>query len=480
MKDEFGGLGGGSAQALEEKKALAAAKLSEAAKRLNATTAKLTKAVKSGTATKTTTKAVRTLLGFDEINRLKVKTVKTAKKKAAASKSGSSRRTSAGKAASKAKKSVDGLWSSLKKLWSLKGTALIGQLMRMSSAARLAAKGLKTGLGWCYENILVPLNKWTMKKALPALLGAAAAAFRVFSGELRLLAPVGRLVMKGVLLPLSRWTGNTVIKTLNGVNTAFSQLYSGMEAVKKLLTGGLPEALAQLSETVLSKVPLDGIKKVGETVSQWFEEHVMKPLKSKLPVVTIKLDWDSNQLGTLWKNLQAKWGNGKTLKALVSLAKNGWSSVTAWVGKSTAVSVAVNLVKKGWKSVKDWLGELTAKFNIKLPKVSVTWSGSPIKLPRFNIQWNARGGILDGATLFGMSGNTLLGGGEAGREAVLPLDRNTGWMDGLAEKVAQRVRGGQPIVVQVTLDGRLVGQSVVDYVNGQARATGVHPMATYL
>jgi hypothetical protein len=65
-----------------------------------------------------------------------------------------------------------------------------------------------------------------------------------------------------------------------------------------------------------------------------------------------------------------------------------------------------------------------------------------------------------------MAGNTLLGGGEAGREAVLPLDSNTGWMDRLADKVASRVAsdsGGsnQPIRVQVVLDGRVVAESTV-------------------
>lgn len=39
-----------------------------------------------------------------------------------------------------------------------------------------------------------------------------------------------------------------------------------------------------------------------------------------------------------------------------------------------------------------------------------------------------------------MMGNKFLGGGEAGREAVLPLESHTEWMDTLAEKV----RSGLP------------------------------------
>ena len=109
---------------------------------------------------------------------------------------------------------------------------------------------------------------------------------------------------------------------------------------------------------------------------------------------------------------------------------------------------------------------------------------SPIKLPHFKIKWNAKGAILDGAQIFGMAGNSLLGGGEAGREAVLPLDRNTGWMDSLAEKVAQRVTSGgaggtQSVTVYVTLDGKVVGKSVVNYAIGEAKSTGQLPWAAY-
>ncbi len=66
--------------------------------------------------------------------------------------------------------------------------------------------------------------------------------------------------------------------------------------------------------------------------------------------------------------------------------------------------------------------------NIKLPKISVSGGKAPYgiagkgKLPSFDVKWNAEGGILTKPTIFGMAGNTLLGGGEAGHEAVAPID----------------------------------------------------------
>jgi hypothetical protein len=166
------------------------------------------------------------------------------------------------------------------------------------------------------------------------------------------------------------------------------------------------------------------------------------------------------------------------------LARDGWSSVTGWVKDrlGSGINLAVKLAK-GWKgSVAKalGLGNLWTKFQIKLPKVSVTWSGTPIKTPHFSVKWNAKGGILNGATIFGRAGNTLLGGGEAGREAVLPLESNTGWMDRLADRVAARVDGGAgsgaPIVVKVELDGRVVAESTIREWRSQARQ-GRHPLS---
>ena len=65
--------------------------------------------------------------------------------------------------------------------------------------------------------------------------------------------------------------------------------------------------------------------------------------------------------------------------------------------------------------------------NLKIPKISVSGGKAPFgiagkgKLPSFNVKWNAHGAILTKATIFGMSGNQLLGGGEAGPEAVAPI-----------------------------------------------------------
>jgi phage-related minor tail protein len=121
--------------------------------------------------------------------------------------------------------------------------------------------------------------------------------------------------------------------------------------------------------------------------------------------------------------------------------------------------------------------------------VTVNWgtsvkNGASVDVPSYSVKWFAGGGILDGAQLFGKLGNKLLGGGEAGKEAVLPLESNTGWMDRIAAKTAAMLagNGNQPIQIHITstLNGKVVAQDVIDYTNNVARTTGTHPMAAYI
>lgn len=61
---------------------------------------------------------------------------------------------------------------------------------------------------------------------------------------------------------------------------------------------------------------------------------------------------------------------------------------------------------------------------IKLPhfKISGSFSLNPPSVPSFGVEWYKKGGIMTRPTMFGMNGTKAMVGGEAGAEAILPLD----------------------------------------------------------
>ena len=56
--------------------------------------------------------------------------------------------------------------------------------------------------------------------------------------------------------------------------------------------------------------------------------------------------------------------------------------------------------------------------------------------------------------------------GEAGAEAVLPLENNTEWMDILADKI-----GGGTVTIPINLDGKRIATYIVDIQKKKAFAT---------
>lgn len=111
-------------------------------------------------------------------------------------------------------------------------------------------------------------------------------------------------------------------------------------------------------------------------------------------------------------------------------------------GAKNAVTSVLDNIKSGFQSKLDAahaivtgvVDKIKGVFNfnwklpeLKLPHISVTDGEAPFgiagkgSLPKFDIQWYAEGGVMTAPTIFGAAGGKLLGGGEAGDEAILPL-----------------------------------------------------------
>ena len=108
---------------------------------------------------------------------------------------------------------------------------------------------------------------------------------------------------------------------------------------------------------------------------------------------------------------------------------------------------------------------------LKLPHISVKGGVAPFgiggkgSLPKFSISWYKDGGIMMNPTIFGASGTNLLAGGEAGPEAIAPIDVLQDYVskavdntvsDVLTRLLPSQPAGGTlpPIIVPLYINGK--------------------------
>lgn len=164
--------------------------------------------------------------------------------------------------------------------------------------------------------------------------------------------------------------------------------------------------------------------------------------------VALYKNWDTikakaieikNNIVATWNGLKASViAAVNTLKASLSAA---WASIkatasAAWNAVKTAITnpiqTAVSLVKAGIDKLKSIVNGASLKLpHIKLPHFSISgkFSLNPPSVPSVSVSWYKTGGIFDRPTIAGI--------GEAGPEAVVPLDKLWNKLDAIAAASGQ-------------------------------------------
>ena len=203
----------------------------------------------------------------------------------------------------------------------------------------------------------------------------------------------------------------------------------------------------------------------------------------------------------LWNKIKSACSSAVTgIKNKFNDLKDAAGRVKKWfedIRKSIAdkIGAARDAVDKAIKKIKSLFPLSIGKIfsNLKIPKISVSGGKAPFgiagkgKLPSFDVKWNAQGAILTRPTLFGAVGNTVLGGGEAGKEAIAPIDKLQDYVR-LAVK-AENESIGRVIAQQnailidflrrniphdITLDGRAIVGELTPVIDGELADRWAH------
>ena len=154
---------------------------------------------------------------------------------------------------------------------------------------------------------------------------------------------------------------------------------------------------------------------------------------------TISAVWNgiASFLSGLWNGIYSTASSiFNNISSTISSVMDGISSTVSrvWNGIKDTISNAINGAKD---AVSNAIEAIKGLFNfefkwphLKMPHFSFSGSMNPLEwadkgVPSIGVEWYAKGGIMNGPTVFGMNGNNAMVGGEAGPEAVLPLNDKT-------------------------------------------------------
>lgn len=199
----------------------------------------------------------------------------------------------------------------------------------------------------------------------------------------------------------------------------WSSIMSKATSALKLVTGGVKALNLAMKANIIGLIVSLIIGLVAAFVYLWKNNEGFRNFWLKM--------WEKIKSAT---SSAVKWIKDKFngLKDVVSKVKNTFSNIKDAIADK--IEGARDAVKKAIDKIKGFFPLNIGKIfsNFKIPKLSVSGGKAPYgiagkgKLPNFSVKWNAEGGILDKPTIFGSIGNTLLGGGEAGKEAIAPID----------------------------------------------------------
>lgn len=240
-------------------------------------------------------------------------------------------------------------------------------------------------------------------------------------------------------IQLTITTAWEVIKTV--VETAINVVLGIIKAVMQIITGdwsGAWETIKGVFSTVWN-----AIQNVVQTIFTAIQSYISNTINAI-----------SSTISNVWNGISSTISN--VLNGISNTVSNVWTGIKNSIGN--AINGAKDLVSSAISAIKGLFNFSVSWPHIPLPHFSVSGSANPLDwlsqgVPSISIEWYAKGGIMTKPTIFGANGNNLMVGGEAGNEAVLPLNDKT--LGAIGRGIAQTM-GDSPTNINITITGNVV------------------------
>lgn len=257
--------------------------------------------------------------------------------------------------------------------------------------------------------------------------------------------------------------GSIIQGAIDIITLPFQMIWENCKGIVSSVWEGIKSVVSSAIHAVSSTISsvMSAIKNVITTVWNAISSKVSSVLNTIKTTVSTVFNAVKSVASSVWNGIKSVISSVVDgIKSKVSSVFNGVKSTITSIFngiKSTATSVwngikdaIIKPVEAAKNAVKGIIDKITGFFSgmklelpkIKLPhfKISGKLSLSPPSVPHLSIDWYKEGGILTKPTVFGMNGSSLMAGGEAGKEAVLPLK---GFYNQLEHILSSRMNTGK-------------------------------------
>ena len=252
------------------------------------------------------------------------------------------------------------------------------------------------------------------------------------------------------------------IKTV--VETAINVVLGIIKTVMQIINGdwsGAWESIKGIAESIWN-----GIKSIAESVFNAMAQILSNIWNTISSTASSIWNGISSTLSGIWNGISSTVSsvfNG--ISSTISGIWNGISSTASgiWNGIKDTIGGAINgakdLVGNAIDAIKGFFNFQFKWPHIPLPHFRASGSLNPLDwlkgkgIPSIGIDWYAKGGILTKPTAFGMNGNSLMVGGEAGKEAVLPLNERN--LSAIGRGIAQTM-DPQGTVININISDNII------------------------
>lgn len=277
----------------------------------------------------------------------------------------------------------------------------------------------------------------TTINSINLILDAAVQLFTALVDAIPLILPVLIDTFPTIIDTIVSSTTENIPTILNSAVNLFTAVIDAIPRIVPKLVAAIPQIISAIVQTLTKNVP-----KIASTALQLFLEIV-----KAIPKIAGQL---LSALGNLMSQALTKIGS-----FAVSIGQKVGDGI------SGAVKAAINgVLKTAIGIINGFIGAINTAIKVinAIPGVKIS------KLDKLDVPQLAKGGVIDSATLAVV--------GEAGKEAVVPLENNTEWIDELAKKIKGGKGGDNPAPVVLQVDGKTFAQTAIGTINDLTKQTG--------